>query len=384
MTTKNKDANFIQELINWRNDNSPSPRKITIFPTALCYTRCLFCPRPGNQHENYQAEVSYKKWKQIVQEGVKLNVREWEISGGGDPLYAKDRTITIVNTLKILDPSAYCQIITNGLNLTSTEIRNLVKKKVDKIYISIENPTEEINDYLLNFKGALKRQIISLHKFAEYKQKLKSKYPVLIFNTILTNNLYNELQDMINLASKYNIETIHVLPLEIFPNTQKKMQPFNIPIERIPKIIFELSKYKKMAFRKGVNLDYNSISNTGQNNIVINENRKVEKKVLKIKKRFMKKKEYICMLLDAICYEPFYGIVIDMYGGTSPCCVAGEGNRKININNMNLYQIWNSTYFQKLRENAIHQIPIYYCHRCSQSNRTENFKHILKKIVTEK
>ena len=84
MITKNRDIDFLQQLINWNTKNIHPPQKITIFPTALCSTHCLFCPRPGNAHENYKEEVQSKRWKEIAKEGVELGIKEWEISGGGE------------------------------------------------------------------------------------------------------------------------------------------------------------------------------------------------------------------------------------------------------------------------------------------------------------
>jgi tetratricopeptide (TPR) repeat protein len=87
------------------------------------------------------------------------------------------------------------------------------------------------------------------------------------------------------------------------------------------------------------------------------------------------------LILNAFCYQPFYEIVIDMYGGTAPCCIPDKGNQSANVAYQGLSEIWRGEYFTELRKKALTGKIDIFCNKCSLQSRTEAMRQALKSVL---
>jgi len=528
----------------------------------------------GFNEKEFSEELPIEKWREIVKQGLKLGVKEWEISGGGEPMAQKKKTLAIIDTIKKNNPTAYCEMITNGLVFDEEDVIKLIKLGMDKIRVSLEGTNPEDHDYMVNKTGAYKRVISTLENFKKLKREHNKNSPAISFNSIFTNILVKNLKELINIAKEYDVSEIELNPLEIFPNTESNMGKFQINSENYQYIEKELTIYGRLANQYNLSLCYDSILNSivdselrvglsdavvingealkyhelrlykqirlmkdsgnydkaiihikqelkqdGNNPILLflwgeclmekekyveaiklmrkaisirpqinwvrfslakcyyylnkyeislkylNQNlnmckvpyshfhswylkalnyeklndkskllfcleqaksfkihfakneipeeiqllKKYEPRMyLLFKERECKKKsfgqkldsvmaredlqlgnfkqesnmekkeQFIRSLQHALCYEPFYGMVIDMHGRVAPCVVAGKGDEDVDLKRLSLQQIWNGDYLENIRKNSLKGIHRLSCKRCALHSHTKTIKDALK------
>ena len=341
-----------KSVIKWEEEGKSSLLSIKFFPTDRCVTHCRFCPRGLDISDT---KISIEKWIEIVKQANELGVKEWEISGGGDPFASKAKTLAIVKEIKTLNPNTFCEIITNGLNINEEDIYLLIEYGLDKLKLSLEGATSNFHDYLVNFPGAFNKIIKVLDLFKKYKSKLHTSKPEIIFNSILTYDLYKEIDDFILLAKKYDVKGIDLHSLILFPNTEKNMKKHALPISKIHQIRKDMKKLEKKCLKDNM-LFWHPWSNEEDKTTNLNKYEKNENQ-LKSQK-----------ITNAYCYEPFYSMLIDWNGHVAGCVVKGMGEHKVNLRNKSLSEIWDGDYFEKLRLNSIKNIKNDYCKKCIKGN----------------
>ena len=87
---------------------------------------------------------------------------------------------------------------------------------------------------------------------------------------------------------------------------------------------------------------------------------------------------YIKPLLNALCYEPFYSLVIDMQGRVAPCIVSGKGDDLVNLKKLSLQQAWTGKHFEKLRKDSLKRKQKPFCTKCAFSNQTKIIRNALE------
>ena len=73
-----------QRLGCWANGAQPGPFKVTYFPTNRCNLRCAICWQRQDVHD--YSELTPSRQSQLIEEAHHLDVREFVIGGGGEPL----------------------------------------------------------------------------------------------------------------------------------------------------------------------------------------------------------------------------------------------------------------------------------------------------------
>ncbi|GAI52668.1 unnamed protein product, partial [marine sediment metagenome] len=143
-------------------------------------------------------ELSIQSLLGIVRDAAELGVKDWLISGGGEP-FVRAGIVEVMKEIKKSD--MYGDIITNGTLLTEEIIKDLVEANWDRIRFSIDGSNASTHNYLRGKKGAFSKTTNNIKLFEEYKNKMKKEKPSLEFSTVLTNKNYTEIIDIIKLAS---------------------------------------------------------------------------------------------------------------------------------------------------------------------------------------
>ncbi len=319
----------IERLSKWFSGNKQLPFSLDINPTDSCNLHCLSCWLRNKKFKSLDSkeyELSDKKLLQLIDEAIEFGIKEFEISGGGEPL---SRGVTFELMKKIKNSKAKGSITTNGILFTEKIIKKLVEIGWDRIIFSIDGGNSEINDYL---RGESFDKIVkNIRIFNEYK---KDK-PLLSFNTVISNKNYNQLKNIVRLASEIGVDSIKFESLTIHSKIGKKLELNGKQIEELQQDIHKIASLSEELNVKTNILDFNTDS--------VNQDK--------------------VNFSNIVCYEPWYHLVIKTDGSVGPCCLSDD--KMINIKEMSLRDIWFSPYFENLRESILKRNLPRYCSICN-------------------
>ncbi|MAG50314.1 hypothetical protein CL621_01575 [archaeon] len=324
----------IERLSKWFSGDKQLPFSLDINPTDSCNLHCLSCWLRNKKFKNLDSkayELSDKKLLQLIDEAIELGIREFEISGGGEPL---SREVTFELMKKIKNSKAKGSITTNGTFFTEDTIKKLVEIGWDRIIFSIDGGNSDINNYL---RGKSFDKIVEdIKKFNEYK---KDK-PELSFNTVISNKNYNRLKGIVRLSAELGVGSIKFESLTIHSKIGKKLELNRKQIEELQQNISEIDNLSKELNVKTNILD------------------------------FMEKEGKKNDFSNIVCYEPWYHLVIKTDGSVGPCCLSDD--KAINVRDMSLKDIWFGSYFENLRENILKGDFPRYCSICNVGQVSQN------------
>ena len=118
-----------QHILPWLEGKWAPPFRIHIFPTDRCNLRCRSCWRwkvtKDGRISWVQNELSDQKLLLLIEEGAELGVKEWELSGGGEPLVRNEITLKMMEKIKKLGMRG--DITTNATLFTPEIIKYLIE-----------------------------------------------------------------------------------------------------------------------------------------------------------------------------------------------------------------------------------------------------------------
>lgn len=357
----------INSLLQWKKSGKGYPVSIEIHPTNMCNLNCIMC---GTRlayrkkmelnlnydiNEDIQFEVSKERWLNLIREAHKFGVRNWLITGGGEPMLRNDTVLSLVKEIKHF--GMYGNINTNGVLFNEEAVLTFVRNKWDMIMFSFDSATEEVHDTIRGVKGAYNKALSTMRLFKKIKEELGVSKPKLTFNTLLCNKNYNEIKQLIQLAYELKCTDITFIPLIKFGDfkenlslTDKQQEQFQkevpllIRFARKKKINTNLHTFEKDTFNKTSEMDTVILSKVDD--------------------------DYEYEFLSVPCYEPFLNIVIRMDGKISPCCMLE--NHEENIKNKSLKDIWFGHYFTALRKQLLDGRLPKGCETCVHSQFVHN------------
>jgi radical SAM protein with 4Fe4S-binding SPASM domain len=323
------------------------PTRILLDPTDKCNLSCKFCWQRGKT-QDYSSELSDERLLKLVREAAELNVKEWIISGGGDPLA---RNITLRLMEKIKKYGMWGQIITNSLLLKEEDIIRLIKIKWDHIQISIDGANAKTHDLLRNLDSAFEKTKINLSFLKRYKKELKSNKPSIGFNTVICSENYKQVHKIIKIAHKYDAEQVWFEMIAPWSESAKQYiltDKQKIDLERYAKKAEKLAK----KYRIFTNIRY------------------YIDKDLKQQENEDLKSNSCSNLLSAFCLAPWFSIKIHPTGVVGPCCTFYRDEPVGNLHKESLKRIWGKN-FETLRKAMLKNKPPQYCKECTKGQIAE-------------
>jgi MoaA/NifB/PqqE/SkfB family radical SAM enzyme len=360
----------LKRIINWFNGRKAPPLRVELNPTYRCNQMCLFCdipPRHRNTEFDYTQELHTAKYLDIVREGARLGVREWQIIGAGEPMVRAKTTISIMNAIKNYGMIGH--MFTNGTLFTEEHIRHIVSIGYDKIFFSLEAPDPKTHDHLSRTKGAWERSIKTIKLFNRFKREQGVDKPEIAFWTVLCTKNYDKLAGMLKLAHALGCEGAYFEPLKIVCHTGAKLK---LNAEQIRALQTLIPKLQKLATQYNINTNVNDLVESE----LIAKSEQMDEIIAKD----------INLIADELdkynisappCYEPWYLMTILPDGFVGHCCVNSIHNS--NYNNILFYSlrdIWYGAHFNAVRSKMLSppgQERVYpHCARCPSNIVLEN------------
>jgi len=339
-----------ERLKIWKEGGKAGPVRMELHPTDKCNLTCRFCWRVAAKNKNFP-EMNEKRLLKIPKEAFELGVKEWIVSGGGEPLMRKTATLKVLKEIKRY--KMWGLLTTNGTLLTQKDAKFLVKIGWDQVQLSIDAPDKKDNDYLRgvgSFEG-----VVRACKFLRKARKEKnSDKPYIGFNVILNRLNYDKFDEMIKLAKYVGAELVYIEPL--YPGYTSERLDLNESEVKIFKK--QIKKVKKIA--RDLKIDTN-IETFLETKLISKSSfeKTILKEVENLKNGF----------LSAPCFRPWYLMGIKA-SGFAGCCSTFEIGEF--INRKSLKEVWFGKTFNKLRKEMIEKKIPSYCSKCSVVVLTEN------------
>jgi pyrroloquinoline quinone biosynthesis protein E len=143
----------------------PNPLALIAEITHRCPLHCVYCSNPV-ELAAASSELSTKEWIDILQQSGKLGMLHAHFTGG-EPLARPDLTDLIAGARAA---GLYTNLITSGIGLAETRLRELVEAGLDHIQLSFQDSREDAANWIAGAKAHAHKielsRIIRRHKIA--------------------------------------------------------------------------------------------------------------------------------------------------------------------------------------------------------------------------
>lgn len=338
---------LISKLKNWKDDKKTNPHIAQVHLTNRCNLDCDFCPTVTEKKEgnlDYENELSAERWKGLIKEGRGMEIQEWHICGGGEPLFDKELALDLMKEMK--KNGARGEIITNGTLVDKEASKKLVKIGWDLVTFSIDGPSEKTNDEIRS-EGSFRKAV----KNAKFLSRIrKGNKPLLRVHTVICNKNYDKISEMIELTRMIGFDEIRFNSLNIWSEEGEKLK---LDGDKLSKVKRKLRRADEIAKDMKVNTN---IEEFMKHNILENVN-----EIDKTMKEEVKDGDFT----NLSCYYPWYNISIFPDGRAAPCFLFHESD---SVKNKTLKEVWYGDFFTKIRERFLNNNLKEVCKNCNAWN----------------
>jgi len=296
---------------------------------------------------DFSRELREEKWKSVVHEAGQMGVKEWVVSGGGEPFMRPALTLELMRIIK--SHGAWGQLTTNGTLVQEQAVRDIVEMGWDQVQISLDGPDAGSQDYLRAQKNVFSRAVHTAQRLTQYKRLLGSERPYVGFNTIITRKNYTRLAEHIQLAHDVGLQLVYFEPLYAGYVQRERL---HLDLKETEEMQSYIDEAKRLADDLGVSTN-------------------VER--FKLRKDFVDKGKLSDTILREAgnhfdpwlslpCYQPWFLMAIKG-SGLAGCCSSFEIGE--HIHNKTLSEVWYGETFNRLRAGMLKKNLPYYCDKCS-------------------
>lgn len=296
------------------------PIVVQIEITNRCNLTCKSCYRDSAKiHPDLRLE-RIKEIMNLFNEALFIN-----IVGKGEPLLHPQITEIIKHISKQrMEFSLFSNLHTKSDNI----LKEIVKSKVDLLFISIDATTERLFTEIRQ-GGNLNLVLDNLNKINEFKRKYRSKNPRLVLNFVPTKQNFRQMPELVKFAKEHQFFRIHIIKMrrggnngEYYENNLLDDSDMQTEAETLLRWTRLLAEREGIYFTADRDLSY-----------------------------FKDPNRYTSGRLSRLgnCILPWRMMSIDADGTILPgCCSISDGFA--NINKDNLKEVWNSPLYQKFRK----------------------------------
>jgi len=287
---------------------------ISIEPTTSCNLRCPECPsglRAFTRPTGMLDPVFFKKI--LDQISPRLTLINFYFQG--EPFLNRHLTSLIKMAA---DKKIYTSTSTNAHYLDDETARKTVESGLSRLIISIDGTTQEsYQQYRIG--GNLGKVIEGTKRIIEWKKKLNSSTPHVIFQFLVVKPNEHQTNDVLKLAEELNVDEVKFKTAQVYD------------------------------FENG--------------NPLIPENNKYSRYRLKPDGKWELKNK-----MENHCWRMWQGCVITWDGSLLPCCFDKDAQNRIgNLSDNNFNSIWKGTEYNKFRNAVLtNRQKIDICKNCTE------------------
>lgn len=366
MTASLQEDTKISRLARWDHGETPGPWEVIVFPTNRCNQRCKICWQRYVEQKygkvDYETELSDERLLRLVDEGHELGVREWSIVGGGEPMLRANVVMEMCKRIREYGMNGCLH--SNGTRFTRDQLESLVRSGWERITISLDGATAEINDAIRS-KDCFARATEALRTINELRRQYGVKTPYTTINCVVTRLNYNTLDAMVELGHETGAGFVGASMLVVQGDL---CASFALTPEQWAELPEHIERAKALAERYGIANDFDALipATTIQNKRVSSPGEM--------------RKSADGSLATAHCFEPWLTLTILAESGRSgPCTVFWE-QEVLSLCDHSMKEAWLGSYMQDLRGRMAERrkIPGYCANCCSHLvTRNEEVRHQL-------
>lgn len=241
-----KNIEFDDALVNANNEEPiyKAPIIAHLSVTNFCNMNCKYCS-VRNIH-NKDEEPTTLECKKMIDKLVNWGTFQIGLTGG-EPTIRKDIVELVRYTSK---KKVACNLTTNGWNISQKLVDNLVKAGLTQVQLSLDSHIEEEHEKYRT-KGSYKRVLKAAEMF-------KKKGLIVGFDTVVTNDNLDKIEDFINFLEERNYDGLTLLKLKQGDLDKEIFLKLVPNYEKYGKLIDKICKYKGDI---DVTLDCGSVCN---------------------------------------------------------------------------------------------------------------------------
>jgi len=350
----------IERLHRWMEGQPLGPYQIEIHPTNICNMDCIMCgtmttfrkleERQAGFHRSMSRQWAMPddRFLSLVDEAATLEVRRFLITGGGEPMMRKRVTMGMVQRIK--KHGMFGNMNTNGTLFTERDIWDFVEQEWDMIMFSVDSHRPEVHDFIRRMPRGFKLMEKTLMGFQEAKRALGTDKPKIVFNSVLTNRNYDQLDGILEFAAQKGAEDVTFIPLIDF------VPAFNVDLRLTDKEREELRTIIPAVKGRGNELGVH----TNVDTIVPDNIRNTARMDEVILRETAPGDDGSFASLP--CFEPYLNLVIRMTGAVGPCCMVED--RNVSVAKQSLKSVWYGPFFWKLRKSMQERSLFGACKTC--------------------
>ncbi len=361
----------VKRLLNWSKGRAQGPISVHIDPTNRCNLKCRFCWQRSHERFgwlNTENELSREKLVSIVDEAAELGVKDWLISGGGEPMMRVDDTVDMMVNIK--KHGMWGDIITNGTIPNDSHLSKIVNSGWDVYRVSINAPNENVHDYLVNTPGAFRKAVSRIKKINKLKEKFGIDKPDIGFNTVINRENYSLMPGIIEFLHELGGSFINVQTIILYSDEEARWSLDE-------KHRRDSQKYLKEAIEISHDLNIRTNLENYLDDQLMRESTEMDK-MKKLGLSDLENIEHSNAFFKSFCFEPFYLMTIRSDGTVGSCRLFGDQGD--NIIDKSLKDVWFGDYFEKARKAQINGNIPKFCSKCGSNEFLEN-RRIRRELI---
>lgn len=306
--------------------------KVSLELTYLCNLRCIFCFQTEQKGTKERNELSADEFIQLIGQIPRYTLITFT---GGEPFVKKDALEIVKYALE----KHGCNIITNGVLLTEEYVKTFVDKRLLLAGVSIDGIGQQ-HDQLRGMKGAFDKITHNVKLLQEYKNRKKTRYPLIDIKTVITQENINMLEDIYQYALDINADFFTLSPLKVTNiqfqanfiedmNDSKLWTPITVKTYVDPKILVQkISRMQENSRNRKIKIRFYPITQKAEG----------------METHFNNTRRLIDRYKS--CLIPWSSLQVSPMGDVYPCIAYKVGN----IKESSLMSLWNSRKFREFRK----------------------------------
>lgn len=290
------------------------PMSISFEPTTSCNLRCPECPSGLRSFSRPTGMLQEELFKKVIDElAPTLNYLVFYFQG--EP-YLNKNFLDLVQYA--VSKKIYTATSTNAHYLTDDAAKKTIESGLDRLIISIDGTTQEVYEQY-RVGGNLEKVIEGAKRMVEWKKKLKSKTPHIIFQFLVVKPNEHQMDDVKKLAKEIGVDEVAFKTAQVYE--------YETGNELIP----ENEKYSR--YQKNNDGTY-SIKNKLLNH----------------------------------CWKMWHSCVITWDGKVVPCCFDKDATHQLgDVSQISFKEVWQSNAYNQFRKSLLksrNEIDI--CKNCTE------------------
>lgn len=369
--------------------NKPQPPfKLVLTPTDRCNLDCFFCPNYTARKQNRfsaEDEIEDSAWLDVIDQGVKLGVRQWCFLGGGEPLLRSDLIIPTIEKIKSSYKTMDLEIITNGTLFTDQIIKELndvctYKLRDGREHAAIQ-ATISMHGQGETYKAisgydAYDKVLGGIKSISRLKKASGLRNPVIQVNVVVNRKNISEIEHLVSAISASGADQIALHPIHVYDEIKDVVRDVEPTPNEYRNVLSAAERLK--SGDKNLVLDYMSLSSYLQQT----DNTYKDESDTTVRDEIASNPRYAEFgFLKYKCFEPWYDILINPSGMVARCPSFFTRDEPINIMRDSLKDIWFGDYLEKVRKNIMNNVPMTGCNPCALMSNTIIIRRELKRFI---